>query len=210
MRYRLLFLLLSALLFITGKASAATPDEVITLILPEAVIAKSMTSLLPLKIDAHSKAIQGDILIKNISDFQLSNNQLSCRLRLAGNNLGFSSEIAGHEIHLKVGSLEIEVQTNATLRYDAAQQTLYVKPIVKNLSPAGKDANADIGNALVSLLNGNEFPITLQNLDPLIAKSGTKVIAINTRITDIKAQPEALRLSLVPLISSKNVASGKH
>ena len=189
---------------VTGVCRQAAAEDVITLMLPESVIAKSVTALLPMRIDAHSKSVQGDIMIKSISDFQLSNNQLACRLRLAGNNLGLATEIAGHEIKLKVGAVEIDVQTNATLRYDAEQQTLFVKPIVKNLNPGGsKNANADIGQALVALLNGNEFPITLQNLDPIIAKSGGKVITINTRITDIKAQPEALRLSLVPLIKTK-------
>lgn len=181
----------------------AAAEDVITLILPESVIAKAFTSILPLSIDAHSKSIQGDILIKGINDFELSNNQLACRLRLAGTNLKFVTEIAGHEIKLKVGAVEIDVQTNATLRYDTAQQTLFVKPVIKNLSPGGKDANADIGQALVAMLNGKEFPITLQNLAPIIAKSGAKTITINTRVTDIKAQPEALRLSMVPLISAK-------
>ncbi len=191
------------LLTLIGSLHDAAAEDVITLTLPESVIAKAVTAVLPLRVDAHSKSVQGDIVIKSITDFQLSSNQLACRLRLAGTNLGFVSEIAGHEIKLKVGAVEIDVQTNATLRYDAAQQTLFVKPVVKNLSPGGKDANADIGQALVALLNGREFPITLQNLDPIIAKSGGKVITINTRVTDIKAQPEALRLSLVPLISAK-------
>lgn len=186
-----------------GTPLQAAVEDVITLTLPESVIAKAVTAILPLRIDAHSKSLQGDIIIKSITDFQLSNNQLACRLHLAGTNLGFLTEIAGHEIKLKVGAVEIDVQTNATLRYDAAQQTLFVKPVVKNLSPGGKDANADIGQALVALLNAKEFPITLQNLDPIIAKSGAKIITINTRITDIKAQPEALRLSLVPLVSAK-------
>jgi hypothetical protein len=186
-----------------GSLHATAAEDVITLTLPESVIAKAVTAVLPLRVDAHSKSVQGDIVIKSITDFQLSSNQLACRLRLAGTNLGFVSEIAGHEIKLKVGSVEIDVQTNATIRYDAAQQTLFVKPVVKNLSPGGKDANADIGQALVALLNGKEFPITLQNLDPIIAKSGAKTILINTRFVDIKAQPEALKISLVPLISAK-------
>jgi hypothetical protein len=191
------------LLTFAGSLHEAAAEDVITLTLPESVIAKAVTAVLPLRVDAHSKSVQGDIVIKSITDFQLGSNQLACRLRLAGTNLGFVSEIAGHEIKLKVGSVEIDVQTNATLRYDVAQQTLFVKPVVKNLSPGGKDANADIGQALVALLNGREFPITLQNLDPIIAKSGAKVITINTRFIDIKAQPESLRISLVPLISAK-------
>lgn len=200
---KLCFAIAILLITFAGSLRQAKAEDVITLMLPESVIAKAVTAILPLRIDAHSKTIQGDIVIKSITDFQLSSNQLACRLHLAGSNLGFVSEIAGHEIKLKVGAVEIDVQTNATLRYDAVQQTLFVKPVVKNLSPGGKDAKADIGQALVTLLNGREFPITLQNLDPIIAKSGAKIITINTRITDIRAQPESLRLSLVPLISAK-------
>jgi hypothetical protein len=187
-----------------AQASPAAAEEVITLMLPQAVIAKAFTTLLPLPIDARSKSVQGDIVIKSIKDFKLGNNQLACRLHLAGSNLGLVTEIAGHEIKLKVGAVEIEVQANATLRYDAGQQTLFVKPVVRNLSPAtGKNANADIGQALVALLNGQEFPLTLQNLSPIIAKSGAKTITINTRITDIATQPEALKLSMVPVIATK-------
>lgn len=200
-------LLLSLALFlavIAGQAPPAAAEEVITLMLPQTVIAKAFAALLPLPIDARSKSVQGDIVIKNIKDFKLGNNQLACRLHLAGSNLGLVTDIAGHEIKLKVGAVEIEVQANATLRYDAAQQTLFVKPVVRNLSPAtGKNANADIGQALVALLNGQEFPLTLQNLSPIIAKSGAKTITINTRITDIATQPEALKLSMVPVIATK-------
>jgi hypothetical protein len=200
-------LLLTLALFLAvaaGTVSPAAAEEVITLMLPQAVIAKAFAALLPLPIDARSKSVQGDIVIKNIRDFQLGNNQLACRLHLAGSNLNLVTDIAGHEIKLKVGAVEIEVQANATLRYDAGQQTLFVKPVVRNLSPAsGKNANADIGQALVALLNGQEFPVTLQNLAPIIAKSGAKTITINTRITDITTQPETLKLSLVPVIATK-------
>jgi hypothetical protein len=201
---KLLFSLTLFLAVAVGQTPPAVAEEVITLMLPQAVIAKAFTALLPLPIDARSKSVQGDIVIKNIKDFKLGNNQLACRLHLAGSNLGLVTDIAGHEIKLKVGAVEIEVQANATLRYDAAQQTLFVKPVVRNLSPAtGKNANADIGQALVALLNGQEFPLTLQNLSPIIAKSGAKTITINTRITDISTQPEALKLSMVPVIATK-------
>jgi hypothetical protein len=202
---RKLFLSLALFLAVAvGQAPPAAAEEVITLMLPQAVIAKAFTALLPLPIDARSKSVQGDIVIKSIKDFKLGNNQLACQLHLAGSNLGLVTEIAGHEIKLKVGAVEIEVQANATLRYDAGQQTLFVKPVVRNLSPAtGKNANADIGQALVALLNGQEFPLTLQNLSPIIAKSGAKTITINTRITDIATQPEALKLSMVPVIATK-------
>ena len=200
----ILALLAFCLLFsLAGTAIQAKAQDVITLTLPESVIVKATQAILPLRIDAHSKSLQGDITIINISELQLTDNHLACRLHLAGSNLAFVTEVAGHEIKLKVGSVEVDFQTDAAIRFEVEKQTLFIKPMVKNIPTEGKKGNTDIGQALVALLNGKEFPITMQNLDPLIAKTGTKTITINTRITDIKAQPKAIGLSLIPAISAQ-------
>ncbi len=188
------------LVLVVSNIQAAT-DEAITLSLPETVISNTIKALLPFHIDAHSKSIDGDITIINISNLQLTNDNLSCRLHLAGNNLAFLTEIAGHEIRLKVGSVEVDFETNAALRFDAKKQVLYIKPIVKDMSASGDGANAEIGQALVALLNGREFPISMNKLDPLVADAGAKKVTINTQISNIKARPDLLLLSLTPLIT---------
>ncbi len=162
-------------------------EDFITLNLPQAVIAKATAAILPLRIDAHSKSIEGDITIINISELQLTDNHLVCRLHLAGTKLAFLTEIAGHEIRLKVGSVEIDFKTDAAIRFDAKKQTLFIKPIVKNVAAGGAGSSADIGQALVAVLNGREFPVTIQELDPLIARTGSKTITINTTIANIEA-----------------------
>lgn len=184
--------------------SHAEANQYITLDIPETVIARAITALLPLNIDAHSKNIRGDITILNISELQLSNRHLACRLHLAGNNLAFLTEIAGHEIKLKVGSVEIDFRANAALRFDAEKQILYIKPVINTVSATGDGRNGEIGRALIGLLNGREFPITLQELDPLIARTGSKTVIIATKITDILARKDRLQLNLAPAISVKS------
>ena len=195
--------LVSLVLGLAGTIGQVQAQDVITLTLPESVIVKATRAILPLDIDAHSKTLQGDITIINISELQLTDNQLACRLHLAGKNLAFVTDVAGHEIKLKVGEVEVDFLTTALIRFDPAKQTLYIKPIVKNVPKPGKNANADIGQALVALLNGREFPISMQNLDPIIARTGAKTVTINTRIADIRAMPKAIGLSLVPIVSAK-------
>lgn len=190
-------------LFTEAFSGPATANDIITLNLPETVIAKATTALLPLRIDADSKSIQGDIHIINISELQLTDHHLSCRLHLAGTNLAFLTEIAGHEIKLKVGSVEIDFKTDAAIRFDARKQTLYIKPMVKDVATSGTGSNADIGQALVALLNGREFPITMQDLDPLIARAGSKTITINSTIANIEAKPKSIQLSLFPVITAQ-------
>lgn len=197
----LLASLLCGLAATVGQVQAA--QDVISLNLPESVIARATQAMLPLPIDAHSKSLQGDITIINISELQIGDNQLTCRLQLAGRNLAFVTDMAGHEIKLKVGEVEVDFLTTALIRFDAQKQTLYIKPIVKNMQQASKNANADIGQALVAMLNGREFPIAMQNLDPIIARTGAKTVTINTRIADIRAVPNAIGLSLLPSVSAK-------
>lgn len=189
------------LIMSTGNASALAED-MITLELPQGIITKAVKAALPIKIDAHSKSLAGDITIINISELQLSKDLLSCRLHLAGNNLALITEIAGHEIRLKVGSVEINFKTDAGIRFDANEQMLYIKPLVRDLKN-GDGSNADIGQALVALFNGREFPIQMQKLDPLVADTGTREITINSRISNIAAKPKAIQLSLIPTITAK-------
>ncbi|MFW2368143.1 MAG: hypothetical protein ACN4GW_17140 [Desulforhopalus sp.] len=200
---RLFVIICLAALCLTVSATLVTAEDYINLTLPESVIAKAAQAILPLNIDAHSGSIEGDITIINISDLQLSENHLSCRLHLAGNNLAFLTEIAGHEIRLKVGSVEVDFKTKSAIRFDKKKQTLFIKPTVEKAKDNDSENSADIGKALIALLNGREFPINLQKLDPLIAQTGTKTITINSRIVDIKAAPKLIRLSLSPEISAQ-------
>lgn len=200
---KFLILFLLSLLTLTAFSSPLIAEDFITLSLPETVIAKATTAILPLRIDAHSKSIEGDIHIINISELQLTDNHLVCRLHLSGTKLAFLTEIAGHEIRLKVGSVEIDFKTDAAIRFDAKAQTLFIKPLVKEVSASGTGSNADIGQALIAVLNGREFPITMQELDPLIARAGAKTITINTTIANIEAKPKSIQLSLLSSVATQ-------
>jgi adenine-specific DNA methylase len=193
---------LSLTIFATTSV-LSNAEDAISLNLPESVISKATKAVLPLTIDAHSKTIKGDIIIINISNLRLTKGHLACRLQLAGNNLTFVTEIAGHEINLKIGSVQLELDTNAAIRFDQKQQMLFLKPLLQDISKKQNTSNANISQALIAILNGREFPIRMQNIEPLIAKTGTKTLTINTRITDIKANQGFLQLKLLPTITAK-------
>lgn len=181
----------------------AAAEDFITLNLPETVIAEATAAILPLRIDAHSKSIEGDLRIINISELQLTDDHLACRLHLAGNNLVLLTEIAGHEIRLQVGAVEIDFKTEAAIRFDAKQQILYIKPMVKDVTTSGAGSGADIGQVLVALLNDQEFPVAIQDLEPLIARAGSKTITFNSTVADIEAKPQSIQLSLRALVTSR-------
>jgi len=197
---KLLFIVALCCFPLSQQALAA---DAIRLSIPQSVITEVTRSILPINIDTHSKSVDGDITIINISDIKLTDKHLACRLHLAGNNLALLTEIAGHEIRLKVGSIELDVTTDAALRFDKKKQVLYLKPIIKNVGGSGDGANGEIGKALIAMLNGREFPINMQKLDPLVAQTGAKTVTINSEIVNIEAKPELIELSLKPVITAQ-------
>lgn len=202
MNKRIFLIFLIFLVFLISS-SPVTANDNITLNLPEKVIAQAITAMLPFNIDADSKNIQGNITIINISGLALTKHHLACQLHLAGSNLVFLTEIAGHEIKLKVGAVEIDFKANAALRFDEEKQILYIKPVVKDVAASGDGKNGEIGQALIALLNGREFPISMQEIDPIIAEAGAKTVTISTRIADIQAEKDFLQFQLAPTITSK-------
>ncbi len=184
------------------QASAA-PTETISLNLPESVLAQAVQAALPLDVDAKSKSLRGTIKIISIKNLQLGDKLLSCRLHIAGSNLQIVSELAGHQINLKVGEIELDFDCNARMRFDAARQILYVRPVVDKMQ-ASKDASqGELGEALVSLLNGREFPISMQDMEPMIARTGSKTLIITMKFVNIQARRDMLQFSLLPRINSK-------
>ena len=198
--FRLTFI---ALFIFASSPQSAVAKDPIRLTIPQSVITQVTRALLPIKIDTHSKSVDGDITIINISELKLTKGHLSCRLRLGGNNLALLTEIAGHAIRLKVGSIELDVSTDAALRFDVDKQILYLKPIIKDVAGSGSGANGEIGKALIAMLNGREFPINMQQLDPLVAETGAKTVTIDTKIVNIEAKHKSLQLSLHPVISAQ-------
>lgn len=200
---RLLYLFCTLfLLFTVSTSRVAQAKEHITLSLPESVIAEAISAALPLEYEATSENLQGNLRIINISDLELMDQHLACRLHLAADQLQLLTEMAGHNIRLNVGSVEIDFRTKTRLRFDEKKQTLFVTPVIEEVSSSKDAGGGDIGNALVALLDGREFPISMQDIEPIVAKAGAKTLTITTRIADIRAMNEWLQFFLEPQISA--------
>lgn len=194
-------LLLLALIVPTNLFAAVAKDEALTLNLPESVLAQAIGEMLPLDVEPASTGLKGSITIKSIEDLRVSNQSISCRLKLSGKKLQILTELAGHQISLKVGAIELNFNCSTKLRFDSAKQILYIKPTINGVSSA-KPSNTDIGSTLLPLLNGREYPITMKNLAPLIAETDNKTVAITMHISDVRAVKGALQLSITPKVSS--------
>ncbi len=200
---RLLTTLLFLLPFIvpTHLFAAMAQDNNITLNLPESVLSQAITEMLPLRVNPATSGLKGSITIIGIKDLQVRDGRISCKLKLAGKNLRILTELAGHQISLKVGEIELNFTCSTKLRFDRAKQILYIRPTIKGISSSTR-SNTDIGSTLLPLLNGREYPIAMKELAPLIAETSDKTIAITMQIAGVRVTDGALQLSISPKVSS--------
>ena len=196
-----LFLVVLALIVPAQLFAGVPKDKTITLNLPESVLAQAIEEMLPLDIDPASPGLQGFITVSSIDDLRITDQNIFCRLRLSGKKLQILTELAGHQINLRVGEIELNFNCSARLRFDSARQVLYIRLVLNDIS-SPKPSNTDIGGTLLPLLNNREFPVAIKDLEPLIAETDVKTVAITMRISDIRAVNGALQLSITPRISS--------
>lgn len=186
-------------LLLPGQLLAAA-GRMITLTVPDCVLSQALDKSLPIAIDTNSSTLSGAITIVKISNLQLQNKGIACRVALKGDDMHLSTEIGGHSIKLKVGSVQLDLQCNAVLRFDPNKQMLFVKPVITDLQASSTAAQGDINAMLMAFLNNREFPVKMKQMEPLIAETSGKTININMNIVDIHTQQGTLQFDILPQI----------
>ncbi len=191
----LAILLLSSFMPVLA-ASADKPT--ITLSIPEAVLAETIKKSLPIQFPEQSATLNGVIAINQIDRIKLAKQKLSAHLVVNGSDMRIKTAIAGHQIALNVGNVQLDFNIAASTRFDAASQTLFIIPQVSEMASDADQKGSEIAALLVSLFNGKEIPIVIDKLQPIITNAGSRQLAINMQVKDIAIEQGALVFSLLP------------
>ncbi len=192
---------LLAILFLTSvmPVLAASPSKTtITMSIPEAVLVDTIKKSLPIQFPEQSAALTGVIAINQIDRIKLAKQKLSAHLVVNGSDMRIKTAIAGHQIALNVGNVQLDFNIGASTRFDEASQTLFIIPQVSEIAPDADQKSNEIAALLVSLFNGKEIPIVINKLQPIITNTGSRQLAINMQVKDIVIEPGALVFSLLP------------
>jgi hypothetical protein len=201
-------LFLSVLAFIVSLVPGnlqADPakNQLITMNLPDAVIAEALKRVLPLALNSSSSGLEGVITIVGITNFRVKDQQILCHLDLMGDNLHLVTSVANQDIRLKLGSARLDFDCEARIRFDAVREILFIRPTAGDMQSSSVLGKGEIGQAIIDLLvNGREFSVSMQGLKPIMAETSDKVITIRTNIVDIKAVEGALQCSIAPAVST--------
>lgn len=172
----------------------------IVLSLPDTVVAEVVQKCLPLQINQPADTLAGLISVEKVENLAFKDKSLTAAVTMRGQNVQLNTAIGGHQLRLNVGNVDLQFSLQAVTRFDKASQTLFIRPTVSGLDQQGSQSQ-EVGTLVASLFNEQEFPLPLDNLQPIIADLGKRELIIDMVVEDIRLGPETLAILLTPKTS---------
>ena len=202
-RMKLLFVFFSAiLLFLPATLfSAAAVDQSVTISIPDDVLFRAIKDGLPIPIEAQSQYVQGDLSVQSLEKLEVREKSLFLKGVVAGRNFTMNTTIAGKEISMDIGSVQLPVSCELFLRFDGNKKVLFVTPRFPKPKSLYTADPADALMLLLSSLGEKEYPVELGAMQPILAKAGTRDISIELEPVDILTQKGLLLIKMRPKVS---------
>ena len=205
--YAILFIsLVFVLLFNLNTFAQKDNAEHISIILPTESIAKFVTRLLPYEINM-GKNISGSLFIKSIENFKIEENKISFSLHIYGKDITYSAKIGKQMASIEIGSVNLLNDWESSIRFDVDKKILYIKPHLKNPIDTKKaNYNEILINSLFMVFSDIEYPVDLQEINPITTEIMEKLLTVNFEILNIYAANSKMTIEFrpIPHISDKN------
>ncbi|MEJ2135413.1 MAG: hypothetical protein P8X86_09230 [Desulfofustis sp.] len=174
----------------------------IVLSLPDTVVAEVVQQCLPLQINQPAETLAGLISVEKLEYLTFKDKSLTAAVTMRGQNVQLNTAIGGHQLRLNVGNVDLQFSLQAVTRFDKASQTLFIRPTVSELNQQGSQSQ-EVGTLVASLFNEQEFPLPLDNLQPIIADLGQRELSIDMIVEVIRLGPQTIAILLTPKTSVK-------
>lgn len=192
--------LLIAITFLLSIIPVLANSSTISLTIPEATLAETVTQIVPLELDTNSDTVTGKIHITNISDIELNDGQLACNISLSGKELKVITKIGSTKFALNIGETQVTLATKAAIRYDKTSRSLFITPSFDNVSSSSEN---QLGAAILPLIDGKELQISIDQIKPFVAETISKDITLNMVLEDIIINSDEIEAIFTPNVSSQ-------
>ncbi|MBT8347306.1 MAG: hypothetical protein KJO28_13495 [Desulfofustis sp.] len=196
-------ILLAILLLFCLLYPGLSTGQPILLSLPEKVVAEVVQKSLPLQVNQPSDTLAGQISVEKVENLNFKDESLAATVTMSGRNVQLNTSIGGHNLLLKVGNVELDFSLEAVMRFDKPSQTLFIRPTVSGIDQRGSQNN-EVGELIAALFNGQEIPVALENLQPIITDIGTRQLVIDMSVEDVRLGSDVVEILLTPQTSIKS------
>lgn len=177
-------------------ATPPDPDHII-ITLPDQLIEKHLTQVLPLDITPDSDKFLGRLSITRIRTLQIRAEHVYIDATVQGENLSINTQIGRQEIQLALGSMVFDLKGKAALQFDSKQQTVFIKPFINDVQ-SKEPAHEKAAAAFLPLINHVTFPVRLADLDPITARTLNQQIYVKFVVHDIRLTEKAVQILVTP------------
>jgi len=195
------FLIIFAILFLININTFAQKDacEDILIVIPTQSILTFSSKLLPYKLNM-GKYFTGSLWIKSIKNLKIEQNKISFSLKIYGKDIIYTPKIGNQKSKIELGNINLSNDWESVFRFEKDKKILYIKPHLKDQTPTKKEGKKEIIiNTLLKVFSDFEYPINLQETNPITAEFLGNVLNINLDVSNIYAVNNKLMIELRPI-----------
>lgn len=192
----------SAIFLFIASSSTAQVDrfQEMTVVLPTQSLTKVIKPLLPYKIDLGENFL-GSFFIKSIDNIRINNDKIYFSSLIIGRDIKYATKIGNRVINFGVGDVNLTSLWEVSFRYDKSKKTIFMKPYLQDSKDKKKFSQGDVLlNALLTALSGEEYPIELDNLEPVKSEFSDQLWMLNMDVVDVYAGNDKLFIELIPTV----------
>ena len=195
----LFLLLLPAAIF-----SAAAVDQAATITIPDEVLFQTIKDGLPISLEAQSQFVQGEVIIQSLEKLLVREKSLYLQGVVSSQNLTMRTTIAGKDISMNLGNVQLPLSCELFLRFDGSKKVLFLMPRFPRPKSMYTSDPSDALLLLLSSLGEKEYPVELDSIQPILAKVGTRNIPIALEPVDIQTQEGLLLIKMRPRVAKES------
>jgi hypothetical protein len=194
------------MLLLFSSSIAGTDDlQEMTVVVPAQSIARAIEPLLPYKIDLGNNFV-GSFFVKSIKDVRIKNDRILFSSLISGKDIKYATKVGKQVVNFVVGDVNLPSNWEVSFKFDKAKKKLLIIPYSQEVKDEDKFSQGDaLLNALLTAFSGIEYPVDLNNLEPVQAELYNQILTVNMNVSDIYAADNKLFVEIVPIARVENL-----
>jgi hypothetical protein len=192
----------SVIFLLIASSSIAQVDrfQEMTIVVPTQSLTKVIKPMLPYKIDLNEN-FSGSFFVQSIENLRINNDKILFSSLISGRDIKYATKIGNQVIYIGVGDVNLTSLWDVTFKYDKDKKTLFVKLYLKESKNEKEFSRGDVLlNAFLKALSGVEYPIDLNNPDPMKSEIHNQLWMLHMDIVDVYTRKDSLFIELIPAV----------
>ncbi|MGD8263419.1 MAG: hypothetical protein PVG08_12535 [Desulfobacterales bacterium] len=192
----------SMILFLLVSSSTAQVDSLkeTTVVVPAESLARVIKPLLPYKIDL-GKNFLGSFFVQSIENIRIEKGKILFSSLISGKDIKYATKVGEQVVNFVVGDVNLASRWEVSFKFDKTNKKLLLKPDLQVPKNENEFSQGDaLVNTLLTALSGIEYPIELNNLEPVKSEFYNQLLTAKMDVSDVYAANDKLFIELIPTV----------